>query len=796
MNEKYADYLSVLVLTLLILGFCQDLVINGEAPFYRDLTNYFYPLRYSLYESYRAGALPLWDRHFAQGFPNLAAFQTGVFYPPHLIFAFATFFLSIRALFIFHFLIAAIGTYGLLRHWNYSRGLALVGSLLFALGGVIVSLSNLLNHFQSAVWLPCLILTWERALLTPTWCKFITFTLVGTLQFLAGSPELFTMSMGLALLDGFRIRDSQPEVSVFRIFYFVLGANLLTVALTMAQLLPTAELIMESRRSQPIDPAEGMMWSLEPSNLLNLFFLDREVEPSFGVGINFFFGQKVPLLLTHYMGVACLFGILLWIYYGTRREKIYISALTLGSLAMALGSNAIIYPYIFRHLPIISAIRFPEKFFFLTYVLLFLMAMRGLKGLLLDRRKKKKAPTIILWSIALAWLGVYLVLRFYSEALTDFIVAHSRIQTLSDIHLKATVSVLTNLQQQVILSFALLILLILVKSEKIGGWVFSILLVSVVYVDLAWANRDFLFTAHPDKIDRTPPVFQPSEPSRTRFFFYPAPNDLHPAFFSVNGRPSFEQAVALSFQNYLPNVGTMWGIDYFQEIDALSRRPYNEFLKVANKLDFEHQLKLLRTFNVGHIVSYRELTKKGLHLIGKFPKSYSWLYSVNGAMPRAYIVNRALVEKEPFKALQRLSTPKFDPSREVVLANDISIQPAGALITDVKFLRYDNTIVTIHAEANQDGVFILADSFYPGWKAFIDGQETKIYRANHFFRALALPKGQHRIEFRYDPLSFRLGLVISSLTLTILAVLSVYLFLRQRKFAARHSFSPAQVSHS
>ena len=86
LGKRYADYASVLVLVFCILWFCQDLILYGEVPFYRDLTNYFYPLRYSLYESYRAGQLPLWDRHFAQGFPNLAAFQTGVFYPPHFTF--------------------------------------------------------------------------------------------------------------------------------------------------------------------------------------------------------------------------------------------------------------------------------------------------------------------------------------------------------------------------------------------------------------------------------------------------------------------------------------------------------------------------------------------------------------------------------------------------------------------------------------------------------------------------------------------------------------------------------------
>src|SRR6185503_21216659 len=113
LGKRYPDYVSILVVAFCILWFCEDLVVNGEVPFYRDLANYFYPLRYSLYESYRAGELPLWDRHFAQGFPNLAAFQTGAFYPPPFVLFPIPFYLSIRMLFVFHFIISGIGTYKL-----------------------------------------------------------------------------------------------------------------------------------------------------------------------------------------------------------------------------------------------------------------------------------------------------------------------------------------------------------------------------------------------------------------------------------------------------------------------------------------------------------------------------------------------------------------------------------------------------------------------------------------------------------------------------------------------------------
>jgi hypothetical protein len=793
LDKKHADYVSVLALILSVLWFCQDLAVNGEVPFYRDLTNYFYPLRYGLYESYRAGELPLWDRHFAQGFPNLAGFQSGTFYPPHFVFFFLPFFTSIRVLFVFHFFLAAIGTYALLRRWSYSWDLSIVGSLLFTFGGVIVSLSNLLNHFQTAVWLPWLILTWERLLLTPKWKNFIAVTFIASLQILAGSPELFVMSMGLALLDGFRIRDSEPQVSCFRVFGFALACNLLMVAIIMAQLLPTAELIMGSRRSQSIPAAEAFMWSFNPYSLISLFFPDKEVELNISTGLRLFFTRDVSLLISNYFGIISVFGIALWTYYATRRERIMLTALALGSLAIALGGNALVYPYLFKHFPFLSAVRFPEKFFFLTYAFVILMTMRGLRSLLLDETKQLRGPVIILGSICVAWLGLYLSLNFHSEIVSDFIAGNSSIPPLSDIHARATVSVLTNLQQQVMLSLALFFLLVLVKVDKIRPLLFSVLLLSVVYVDLTWAHRSFLFTLKPDRLLSSAPVIHPADAKLTRLFYYPSLHDLHPAFYSVMGRPTFEQAVALSFKNYLPNVGVFHGIDYFQEIDALNRRQYSDFLSFANNLDFERQIKLLSIFNVGYVVSFRELPESGIRLVGRFPKYFSWLYRVDRTVPRVYVVGKTIVEKHSVKALQRLSTAEFEPLREVILDGDAPIRPSSHLTAQAIIERYENNVVTIQTAASEDGILVLADSYYPGWKAFVDGKETKIFKANHFFRAVVSPKGNHRIEFRYEPWSFRLGIIISTFSLVCVVVISLVLFLRQRKFAARSLLIPTQI---
>jgi hypothetical protein len=771
-------------LVFCILWFCQDLVFYGQVPFYRDLTNYFYPLRYSLYESFRAGELPLWDRHFAQGFPNLASFQSGAFYVPHLVFFFFPFFASIRALFVLHFLIAAGGTYALLRWWNYPRDLSLVGSLLFALGGVIVSLTNLLNHFQTAVWLPWVILAWERLLLTPRWHHFIAFTFLMALQLLAGSPEIFAMSMALVLLDGFRLRAAEPTVSTGKIIGLAIAGNFLMLALIMVQFLPTAELMMTSRRGHSIPAAEAFMWSFHPASLMNLFFFDKEVESRITSGFRLFFSRQVPFLASSYLGLISMFGMALWTYYATRREKLFVTALALGSFALALGGHSLIYPFLFQHVPFASAIRFPEKFFFLTYILIIFTTMGGLKAFWLDRVKSARGPTMVLGGICLVWLGLYAIFKLRSDMLADFIGRHSSIVPLSDAHAEATVTVLANLQRQVLLAIAFLSVFILFRTDKIRPRVFSVLIVSIVFVDLAWAHRSFLFPLHPDRVYQSSPVIKPAQTGLTRFFYYPSARDLHPAFFSVLGQPTFEQSVALSFQNYLPNVGVIHGVDYFQEIDALNRRSYSDFLLLANSLDFERQIKLLRTFNVGYLVSFRKLSEEGIHQIGHFPNYFSWLYRIEGAIPRAYIVNRSVVEKEPFKTLQRLSGAEFDPLAEVVLEEDVQIRPTRRLQAHVQIQRYGNSSVLMHADTNEEGILVLADSLYPGWKAYVNGEQTRILRANYFYRAVLLPKGKQRIEFQYDPLSFKIGLVISMITLIFIVGVSIRIALRRRASSA------------
>jgi hypothetical protein len=728
----------------------------------------------------------------AMGFPLLAAFQSGVFYPPHLLLLVLDFFSAIRVIFVLHFLTAGIGGYYLCRNWNYPPCLSIVGALLFTLGGTVVSLSNLLNHFQTAVWLPWVILSWEKLLSSISWRKFLAFTSISAIQALAGSPELFAMSMSLVLLDGMRFRNHRTEISLRKVLWIFLAANLLVLALAMVQFLPTLELFLESRRRQSILPQEALHWSLKPLSLLNLFFLDKEIDLDTSRGMRLFFGRETPFFLSYYLGAISVFGISLWFCFSARREKITLLGFLGASLIVALGIYTPVYPFLLRYVPFLSSFRFPEKVVFVPYALLLYIALKGLGDLLLQEQKGLKKTFLVLAAVCVAWLGFYILSRFNVNLLSRVISAQSGNPLSSPIHAKLVAGAMSNLDRQVVLSLGFLLLIVLAKRKAIRRPLFGVLIVLAVFVDLTWAHRSFLFPLRPEFIYDSPRIIRVSDNDLNRLFYFWSGQNLHPSSVTVPREPTFKEATALSFRALLPNAGILYGFDYMQEIDALGRQPYSDFLFFANQLDFTSQIKLLRTFNVKYLVAFQSLPEKGTRLTGRFPDSFSWLYEIEETIPRAYVVSKSVVENDSKEVLRLLASAEFDPTREVVLDSEVPMSKARRLKATAKILRYENKLVTMATSADNEGILVLADSYYPGWKAFVDGREEVIRRANLFFRAVPLPAGNHTVEFRYEPRSFTIGLAISAATLVALFIVTALFALRARKKTIRGSESSPQ----
>lgn len=773
--------LPLFALAAMIFGFTHAMIWEGRLPFFRDMGVFFYPMRFSLAQSLQSGELPLWNRQIGMGFPLLANLQSESLYLPHLLFLVLPFLSALSAIFVAHYLIAAAGSYFLCCNWGYSRWLSITGSILFTLGGTMVSLSNLVNHFQAAVWLPWVILFWEKYLHQQCWKNFLILTMTFLLQFLAGSPEIYLMTLALALLDVLRHRSAAAGPGFGRSIVSILAVNVVLAGVAMFQILPTLELIRESRSGFPIPFQLVTKWSLNPWQLINLFFLDREVTPERLSGMEVLFGPILPFLVSYYVGAGTFLGLVLWLCYATDRERLVILGAKAISLTLAFGEFTPVFKLFFNIVPGFRMIRYPEKFFFVTYVLILFAALRGIHLFLESAPSRPRKPVILLLCLCGVFASLYVFFQLNTPLVGRFISAHFGMALLSDSTASKTTLLLVSFERQVVLVLAFASLLVLTVTRRIRPWLFQTLFVAAVFFDLYSAHQSYQFLFKPDVMHERPPTIESSPRDVSRLFYYPAAGNLHPSHFSFISKPTLAEFNTLVFGNLLPNTGLLHGLEYMQEFDALTRWPYNYFLYVGNRLPYEKVIALLGSFNVRHLISFRPLPEhENVKLIKHFEEYPSWHYRLDRIVPRVYVVARAKEEKNPVNVLRQIANGDIDPYNSVILNEAVSLPEGNDFEGQATIISYENQSVMIEASLGSPGILVLADSYYPGWKAYVNDKEAKIYRANLFFRAVSLPAGSHVVKFQYEPASFKIGLGISVITIMFLIVITVFVALRKR----------------
>jgi uncharacterized membrane protein YfhO len=82
-------------------------------------------------------------------------------------------------------------------------------------------------------------------------------------------------------------------------------------------------------------------------------------------------------------------------------------------------------------------------------------------------------------------------------------------------------------------------------------------------------------------------------------------------------------------------------------------------------------------------------------------------------------------------------------------------------------MSYEPEAVKIQATMQTPGIVVLSDTYYPGWRAWIDGEPASILQVNYTLRGLYVPEGSHEITYRFMPTSFYIGLALTGLTLLI-----------------------------
>ena len=146
---------------------------------------------------------------------------------------------------------------------------------------------------------------------------------------------------------------------------------------------------------------------------------------------------------------------------------------------------------------------------------------------------------------------------------------------------------------------------------------------------------------------------------------------------------------------------------------------------------------------------------------------HALVYKNNRAVERGFILYDVKQVRDINEALTVMIKEPLVYKRtaliEGVPPSNIKIGKVGQ--SKISFIDYRPNYIMINVETTEDGVFILSDAYYPGWKAYLDRKPVKIYPAFGALRAVFLPKGQHQLVFRYHPWTFYLGSVLTLLSI-------------------------------
>jgi Bacterial membrane protein YfhO len=119
----------------------------------------------------------------------------------------------------------------------------------------------------------------------------------------------------------------------------------------------------------------------------------------------------------------------------------------------------------------------------------------------------------------------------------------------------------------------------------------------------------------------------------------------------------------------------------------------------------------------------------------------SWMKGLTWEQVRAY---PAVVEA-PESALH-----------DVVRAQD-GTSPGGVFVPE-----YTPGHIVLNVDASRTALLVVAESYYPGWNATLDGRPIPILRTNYLSQGIVVPAGKHTVEMKYEPASFSTGAILSA----------------------------------
>jgi len=703
---------------------------------------YFYPVYRFFAERLKEGKLPMWNPAQLAGVPFLATAQAGVFYPPNLLHVLLPSERAMEALAFGHLLLASLLVYSLCRVLGACSEASALGGISYGWSTYLVGAHLWPPGVAGLAWFPLPLI--GIALIQRGRIGFGTACLAigtATIVLIGHLPLGFYGLQATAAYAAWNITRRWPQAGAQAKGLHVLIVGFAAVAgvlLSAPQWLPTLELSRLGTRN----PAGLTPLQVEPFGPMPWALVGQLFAPSVRGSA---YGGAATLLLLPVAIVA----------RRLRSEAIFFVCLAFFFALVALGSATPVFA-LYSKLPGTGLFRGPSRALCLFTLGTSVTGAIGADGLL--ARPRMTLP--LRWGVSVGTVGTALILwmiplKLPTVALVCSTLAISGCVCLPDRWRRPALAV-------------------------VGG---------ILVADLA------TIPATPDV-----QIWRPGALEQL--------NALQPLYCRLasaigQGRviisPSIAYPVATS-----PRVAGMHGLRVFEDYEPLTTRRYADYatflqhgrlyqpektaIPYAGALEPQAGIRhrrLLSAAGVRALVSVRDGTPPRLDVA-----------RVDDAFLRAYVVHGLTPARDTAATLSSIASGAVGPETVVLehLPAAAARSPSplvggeGARIT-----RDEPELVTVDAMLERPGALVLLDADYPGWRASVDGEETRIYNANSLFRAVVLNPGHHRVRFWYAPQSLYVGLGLACVGALLLAVFcSVFRFRSGATVSFRHDAPPTE----
>jgi len=740
----------------------------------------------------RQGRLPLWNPYSSGGHPLLGNGLSGVFSPFNALAYLLPLYSSYLVIAILKLFVAGLFTYLFarelgMRHWG-----ALLAMICFTFSGPLIGWLGF-PPASVVVWLPAMLLATRRAVARANLPYAILCGITIGLQFLGGQPESsFHATLiwaAYALFCTLAVRPRNPR-RLLRPVGMLGVAGIVGLGLGMVQIAPFLEALAHSATltaRQQATAAGGVLglwervwadwheWPTLVTALLPLYF-GTPLDNSYWLPFSNYVEQSF------YVGVLPLALAPLAVFDRDRPDKarqrqqtwfwLGLALFCVGAAARLPGTNAVNLLPLFR-IAKNGRLR-----------LIYAFAVAILSGQGLDRLLRGRGPAfaqVTRTLTGLALVGLVLSLGAY----TGFTLFKGRVIASGRAFMDAQWG--TPLFSRPIEHYYTLV------QERYEAKLelyapFNLPMYLPVAVALVWAaaRASQLGQVRPNALAwlalglLTLDLFSTSirfNPTTSRDQILPTP----PAVAFLQQQPGVFRVVGTN-TTLNPNISMLFDLADARGYDAMIVGRYSELL---DRLDGHYRIHfhslfthldapLLDLLNVRYALSEQELG-------GRWEPVYRdagpvSVYRNKDALPRAFVVYQIQIASDPRRSLELITSPGFVFRRAAVLEQ---VPPGWEEPSEVtspgqaRILRYAPAEVEIEVNTQQNGLLVLTDAYMPGWRATIDETSCAVYVADHAFRAIAVPKGRHRVTFTYRPSGFALGAATTLATVAALLVLGV-----------------------